>query len=79
VVLQSNNWNYYKDFGCQELRDAIEKKFAVKSTSTYILSGHIHSGNHDFEFNGGIVYKNVSIKNEDYEITYEPQIIYINI
>jgi hypothetical protein len=27
--------------------------------------------------NGGIVYKNVSIKNEDYEITYEPQIITI--
>lgn len=79
VVLQSNNWNYERDFGCQELRDAIEKKFAVKSTPTYILSGHIHSGNHNFEFNGGIVYKNVSIKNEDYEITYEPQIIYINI
>lgn len=71
VVLQKN-WNYLRDFGCQELQDAIEKKFTVKSTTTLILSGHIHSGNHEIEGTGGLSYRNVSLKDEDYELVYLP-------
>ena len=73
IVLQQNNWNFLSNFGCEELQEAIEKKFAVKSTTTYILSGHIHSGNHCEEVNGGLVYRNVSIKDENYEPVYLPK------
>ena len=73
IVLQPNSWNFGSNFGCQELQDAIEKKFAVKSTSTFILSGHIHSGNHCEEVCGGLVYRNVSIKDENYEPVYLPK------
>ena len=74
IVLQPNNWNYLSNFGCEELQEAIEKKFALKSTTTHIFSGHIHSGNHNEEVSGGLVYRNVSIKDENYDITYSPKI-----
>ena len=61
-----------KDFGCQELEDAIHKKFNIKSTSIYILSGHIHSGNHQLETEGELGYINVSLKDENYDVTYYP-------
>ena len=77
IVLQPNNWNFGTNFGCQELQDAIEKRFAVKSTTTHILSGHVHSGNHCEEVNGGLVYRNVSIKDENYEPVYLPKVFTI--
>lgn len=77
IVLQQNNWNFLSNFGCQELQDAIERKFAIKSTSTYILSGHIHSGNHQEEVRGGLRYRNVSIKDENYEPVYLPKVFTI--
>lgn len=64
--------DFLKDFGCQELEDAIQKIFSVKSTSTHILSGHIHSGNHECEVEGGFIYCNVSLLDENYEMIYEP-------
>lgn len=73
VVLQKC-WNYLKDFGCQELYDVIKSK---NFKELYVVSGHIHSGSHDFEEENGIKYINVSLKNEDYKITYEPKIIEI--
>lgn len=69
-VLQKNNWNFGKDFGCEELQTAIETAFAFKEDSTWVVSGHIHSGNHKVEHNWTVKYVNVSIKNEDYEPTY---------
>ena len=77
MVLQSDSYNYLSDYGCKELQEAIEKKFAVKSTTTFILSGHIHSGNHCEEVHGGFVYRNVSVKDEDYVVSYEPYILEI--
>ena len=71
VVLQKN-WNYLNNFGSRELQNAIEKIFAVKSTSTLVLSGHIHSGKHDIETWGGVGYRNVSLKDEDYNMIYAP-------
>jgi Icc-related predicted phosphoesterase len=71
VVLQPG-WDYLKNFGCEELEDAIQKIFALKSLSTIILSGHIHSGNHQTEVEGGYIYRNVSLLDEDYKMTYSP-------
>ena len=72
IVLQQQNWNFGRDFGCEELQEAINKTFMLKSSTTHILSGHIHSGNHQVETLGGFIYRNVSIKDEDYEIAYKP-------
>lgn len=67
VVLQQDNWNYRKDFGCKELMDSIgDKKI------DWIISGHIHSGNHNVEEYDGRKFVNVSIKNEDYYKKYKP-------
>ena len=74
VVLQEC-WNYGRDFGSIELQNVIESKEFEKDL--YIISGHIHSGNHEIETNGNIKYVNVSIKDEDYKITYQPKIIEI--
>ena len=38
----------------------------------WVLSGHIHSGTHDVEKFNNIKYRNCSIKNEDYEVAYQP-------
>lgn len=72
VVLQKMFGNYMKNFGCQELYDVIKSK---NFKELYVISGHIHSGCHDFEEENGIKYINVSLKDENYEITYKPKII----
>jgi Icc-related predicted phosphoesterase len=69
VVLQENNWNIGRNFGCQELTDAIQ--LSGKKID-WVISGHIHSGNHEVEKWIGTNYVNVSIKNEDYYKTYKP-------
>jgi Icc-related predicted phosphoesterase len=71
VVLETN-WNFGSNFGCQELQDALENVFKFKSGVTHILSGHIHSGNHNIETHGGLAYRNVSLLNENYEVAYKP-------
>lgn len=65
-VVMQQNWNFLKNFGCIELQTAINDKFENIDRPLYVLSGHIHSGNHDWETNGNIRYVNVSIKDEDY-------------
>ena len=82
IVLQQNNWNFLSNFGCQELQDAIERKFAdLRSNNDYnklyVLSGHIHSGNHKWENEGNVWYRNVSIKDENYEPMYLPKVFTI--
>lgn len=77
IVLETN-WNFGSDFGCQELQDALENTFQFKSGVTHILSGHIHSGNHNIETHGGLAYRNVSLLNEDYEVAYQPFIFTIH-
>lgn len=70
VVLDKNNWSYLKDFGCEELQTMI--KFKLNEGMHLVLSGHIHSGNHNTENNENIHYRNVSIKDENYEVNYQP-------
>ena len=74
VVLQKC-WNHMRDFGCNELYNVLcEKKF---EKPLYVLSGHIHTGNHKIEEYDGIKYVNVSLKDEEYMVSYEPTIIEI--
>ena len=69
TVLETN-WNYMNDFGCVELQQVIDEKFDDKDM--WILSGHIHSGKHEVEKMNNVKYRNCSIKNEDYEVAYQP-------
>lgn len=78
IVLQQC-WNFCKDFGCQELQNAIRDKFNESIKPVYVLSGHIHSGNHDWENMGNVKYRNVSVKDENYYIDYSPLIFTIDI
>jgi Icc-related predicted phosphoesterase len=71
IVLQEG-WNQYRNFGCSELQEAIICKFGNKEEDTYVFSGHIHSGNHDFEIMNNVYYRNVSIKDEEYHPIYNP-------
>ena len=82
IVLQQNNWNFLANFGCSELQDAIERKFVdlrrnKDYNKLYVLSGHIHSGNHEWENEGNVWYRNVSIKDENYEAVYLPKVFTI--
>ena len=69
TVLETN-WNYMNDFGCVELQQIIDERFTDKDM--WILSGHIHSGKHEVEKMNNVKYRNCSIKNEDYEVAYQP-------
>lgn len=71
IVLETN-WNFGKNFGCKELQDIIVEKFKDKNNPVLVLSGHIHSGNHEVEKLNNIGYRNVSLLNEGYKIAYKP-------
>lgn len=55
------------DAGCNELAARV-----LKVCPRYHVFGHIHSGSHIPEDIGGTIYNNVSIKNEEYKVTYKP-------
>lgn len=59
--------NYMVDFGCLELANAFDNR-DIK----WCICGHIHSGLHTAEFINGSNIVNVSLKNEGYEVDYEP-------
>jgi Icc-related predicted phosphoesterase len=72
LVTQNGNWNYGKNFGCQELADTIRPR-----QIDWVLSGHVHSGLHEVETivtDSGHETKmrNVSLLDEDYHPTYDP-------
>ena len=67
VVLQ-NGFNYLRDFGCQELADAITSK-----NIKWVFCGHVHSGDHHplkIDERTNIV--NVSVLDENYKKSYSP-------
>lgn len=70
VSLQHSN---RPEYGSIELTEAIQNKLI-----RYWFVGHIHSGNHHLENYNGIQVANVSMKDENYRITYEPLTIEIN-
>ena len=65
VLQYCGNWK--RNFGCQELADQYPR-----ISPKWHLFGHIHSGDHNItnHYNSKLV--NVSIKNEDYEVVYNP-------
>lgn len=67
--MTTQGWNAMRDFGSNELTDAILKK-----RPKLAIFGHIHSGRHARLDLFGTTYANVSIKDENYEYSYSPQI-----
>lgn len=66
-IVHQRGWNYMKDFGCTQL--ANELNFIdVK----WCVCGHIHSGKHQPDERWGTKIVNVSLKDEDYKVSYEP-------
>lgn len=66
-VLQHGLFNTMASYGSQELSDAIASR-KIK----YAICGHVHSGNHKPTEVNGTVYVNVSLKDENYNFSYEP-------
>ena len=65
VLLQSG---YTKEhIGNKPLRDAILEK-----EPKYVLHGHLHSTSHEFELLGSSKVVNCSIKDEQYQLVYDP-------
>lgn len=67
--MTTQGWNAYRDFGCDELREAVYNR----KPGLHIF-GHIHTGRHSRLEIDGTTYANVSIKDENYQPTYNPQI-----
>ena len=67
VVLQ-DGINYLRDFGSEELAAILLDKPFIK----WVLSGHIHSGDHNSVRSGLTNLVNVSIKDENYNVKYQP-------
>lgn len=66
-TVMQQGWNFSRDFGCQELADAVKDRQVG-----WVISGHVHSGNHNVETIDGTHFVNVSLKDENYRPTYEP-------
>lgn len=60
------------EYGCQELTDAV-----IKKKPRFWACGHVHSGNHKITGFWETDVANVSIKNENYKVAYEPLVIEI--
>lgn len=67
IVHQWDDRHYMVNYGCEELDDVL-----VKKDIKWLLSGHIHTGNHIPESIHGTNVVNVSINDEDYMVKYEP-------
>lgn len=71
-IVLDHNKNFLKNFGCEELKTAIDNIFGNKKKKTYIFSGHIHSGNHYYEIENNCIYRNVSLLDKEYNCEYHP-------
>ena len=67
VVLQKDNYNYLKDFGNPILTEKL-----IQLSYKWVLSGHIHTGNHEVEMLNNTNCVNVSMRDEDYQVKYKP-------
>lgn len=61
-------WGYGSNYGCQELADRLQKVHPKLH-----LFGHVHSGLHEPKNINGTTFCNVSLKNENYNVTYYPR------
>ena len=69
TILQKPRWS---NEGLEHVGNPPLAKRLSEIKYKLLVCGHIHSGDHDlFEFNGGQIV-NVSIKDENYKVNYEP-------
>lgn len=66
-VLQHGCFNTMTSYGSYQLSNAI-----LGRKIKWAICGHVHSGNHRPENVNGTNFVNVSIKDEDYKVSYEP-------
>jgi Icc-related predicted phosphoesterase len=66
-VLQHGCFNTMTSYGSYQLSNAI-----LDRKIKWAICGHVHSGNHRPENVNGTNFVNVSIKDEDYKVSYEP-------
>ena len=66
------NWNNGKDFGCLELAEEYSR-----INPKYHIFGHVHSGDHNITNYNNSKLINVSLKDENYNVFYEPFIFEI--
>ena len=71
-IVHQQGFNYMRNFGCVELSEAI-----MFRDIKWLVCGHIHSGNHIPETINHTNIVNVSLKDEDYKVNYEPFIFEI--
>ena len=71
ICMQNVYWNNGEHIGSKPLRDAI-----IEKAPKYNLHGHLHSTNHDEEILNETKVYNVSLLNENYNLTYKPLVIY---
>lgn len=68
LVMQNGGYNTMANFGSLALAEAIQDK-----DIDYALCGHVHSGNHNPQPFGNVKnVVNVSLKDENYKVAYEP-------
>ena len=66
------NWNHGRDFGCLELAEEYPR-----INPKYHIFGHVHSGDHNITNYNNSKLINVSLKDENYNVFYEPFIFEI--
>lgn len=66
-TVYQGGWNFMNNYGSEALSEAV-----MNRDITWNLCGHVHSGNHVPTLLDGTNFVNVSIKNEGYEVAYEP-------
>lgn len=66
--VQQKTYNYLADYGSQELAEAL-----MERDIRWSLTGHVHTGVHaPQEYRPGSFAVNVSIKDEDYSVSFKP-------
>lgn len=70
TVLQQDVYNYGAKYGSHELADAISNKVIAPRLNIF---GHVHTGQHLRATYNGTTFANVSLKDENYSITYDIQ------
>lgn len=72
VVLQKDVFNTGANYGSQELAEAIDRR-----NIKWAIHGHVHSGEHNPIEQSNTMCANVSLKDENYVVNYEPLVFEI--
>lgn len=67
ALLQPMPWNNLDHIGCRPLAEAV-----IEKRPRFQLSGHLHTGSHEFEQLGETMCRNVSMLDEEYNMSFKP-------